>query len=87
VPQLILPHILDQFYWARRVERLALGPAAIPIDRVNDEARLAEGFTRVLRMESFRDRAKTLAASIAARSGAEDAVRLLENLERTAKLR
>lgn len=87
LPQLILPHILDQFYWARRVERLGLGPAAIPIDRVNDEARLAEGFTRVLRIESFRDRAKTLAASIAARSGAEDAVRLLENLERTVKLR
>jgi UDP:flavonoid glycosyltransferase YjiC (YdhE family) len=77
VPQLILPHILDQFYWARRVERLGLGPAAIPVERVN-WVRLADGFTRVLKTESFRDRAKTLAASIAARSGAEDAVRILE---------
>jgi vancomycin aglycone glucosyltransferase len=28
VPQIIVPHLLDQFYWARRVAELGLGPPA-----------------------------------------------------------
>ena len=29
VPQIIVPHILDQYYWAERIHRLGLGPAPI----------------------------------------------------------
>jgi vancomycin aglycone glucosyltransferase len=79
VPQLILPHVLDQFYWARRVERLGLGPTAIPIERLNQQG-LVEAFTRLMNTESFRASAKALGASIAARNGADDAVRMLERL-------
>jgi len=32
VPQVILPHLLDQFYWAHRIERLGIGPRALPVD-------------------------------------------------------
>jgi UDP:flavonoid glycosyltransferase YjiC (YdhE family) len=31
VPQILAPHVLDQFYWARRVQDMGLGPA--PLDR------------------------------------------------------
>jgi len=79
VPQLILPHILDQYYWARRVERLGLGPPSISVERVT-EARLADGFARLTNTAAFRDRAKALGAAVAKRNGAPAAVRILERL-------
>jgi UDP:flavonoid glycosyltransferase YjiC (YdhE family) len=33
-PQILVPHVLDQFHWAHRVERLGLGPPAIPRRRL-----------------------------------------------------
>ena len=35
IPQVIVPHVLDQYYWARRVELLGLGPASLPLDGVS----------------------------------------------------
>jgi vancomycin aglycone glucosyltransferase len=29
-PQILVPHVLDQFHWAERVRRLGLGPPALP---------------------------------------------------------
>ncbi len=34
VPQIVVPHLLDQFYWGERVHRLGLGPAPIPRRRL-----------------------------------------------------
>ena len=47
VPQIIVPHVLDQFYWARRVQDMGLGPA--PLDR------------RRLRTGQIADRIRTVA--------------------------
>ncbi len=33
-PQVIVPHIMDQFYYAHRLELLGLAPAAIPVRRL-----------------------------------------------------
>jgi vancomycin aglycone glucosyltransferase len=33
-PQILVPHVLDQFHWAQRVEKLGLGPPAIPRRRL-----------------------------------------------------
>lgn len=30
VPQILLPHLLDQFWWSRRIEQLGLGPPGLP---------------------------------------------------------
>ena len=30
VPQLVVPHLLDQFYWGGRVAQLGLGPSLLP---------------------------------------------------------
>lgn len=79
VPQLILPHILDQYYWARRVERLGLGPRSIPVERVN-QARLTVGFASLTGTLAYCDRAKAFGAAVASRNGAPDAVRMLEAL-------
>ena len=35
IPQIIVPHMLDQFYWAHQIARLGLGPAGISRLRLN----------------------------------------------------
>ncbi len=29
-PQILVPHVLDQFHWARRIQQRGLGPPALP---------------------------------------------------------
>jgi vancomycin aglycone glucosyltransferase len=41
-PQVIVPHIVDQYYFAHRLERLGIAPAGIPIGKLTPE-RLARG--------------------------------------------
>ncbi len=41
VPQILVPHLLDQFHWADRVHALGLGPPPLPRRRL-DPAALAE---------------------------------------------
>jgi UDP:flavonoid glycosyltransferase YjiC (YdhE family) len=37
VPQLLIPHLLDQFYWAERIHKLSIGPAALPRSKLTTE--------------------------------------------------
>lgn len=37
VPQIVLPHVLDQFYFARRVEELGIGPPGLARRKLNVE--------------------------------------------------
>jgi UDP:flavonoid glycosyltransferase YjiC (YdhE family) len=79
VPQVILPHILDQYYWAHRIERLGLGPAGLPIALVNADV-LAARLDRALNDPRIRERATRLGAVIATRNGAQAAVDHLERI-------
>ncbi|CAB5087632.1 hypothetical protein D3OALGB2SA_1110 [Olavius algarvensis associated proteobacterium Delta 3] len=47
VPQILVPHILDQFYWARQVRRLGIGPTPIWRNRLNRRS-LQERLSSVL---------------------------------------
>lgn len=76
VPQLIVPHIVDQFFHGRRVEELGLGPAPIPKARL-DAKSLIDAWNVT---DGFRDRARAVAASLAGTSGAEAAADYVENL-------
>jgi vancomycin aglycone glucosyltransferase len=78
VPQLLVPHVLDQFYWARRIERLGLGPRAIPVELVNADVLSA-------RIDAALDphigeRAAAFAPVIAGRDGVAEAVEFLERV-------
>jgi vancomycin aglycone glucosyltransferase len=55
-PQLVVPHTADQFYWARRVEMLGLGPPPLPRKRLRARD-LAEALTATLDNEWLRARA------------------------------
>jgi vancomycin aglycone glucosyltransferase len=58
-PQLLVPHVLDQFFWAHRVERLGLGPRALPRRRLSRE-RLRDALAPLLETDLFAERARDL---------------------------
>ena len=79
VPQLILPHILDQYYWAHRVERLGMGPRALPIEAVTTK-RLTSSCRELIEFTKYGGNARALAARMLRRNGVTDAVSLIEQL-------
>ena len=79
VPQVLLPHILDQYYWAHRVKVLGLGPPALPIGRVTVEV-LRDRVSRAVNDPLIRERVNRLAPAVAARNGVTAAVQHLEAL-------
>ena len=81
VPQVILPHILDQYYWGHRVEQLGLGPRALPVELVTADI-LADRIATAIEDWSIRERTRSLGPAIAARNGVGDAIDHLERIAR-----
>lgn len=79
VPQVILPHLLDQYYWGHRIEALELGPRAMPVELVTADI-LAARLDVALNDARVRSRAAALGPAIAARNGVTAAVDYLETL-------
>ena len=79
VPQVVLPHILDQFYWAHRVAQLGLGPRGLPVSLVTADI-LAERLDDALSNPRYCARAAEMGAAIRPRNGASLAVEHLERL-------
>ena len=81
-PQVVLPHILDQYYWAHRVEQLGLGPRGLPVDLVTADI-LADRIDAAVSDAGVRQRAAAFGLTIAGRNGAVDGAALLEELVAT----
>ena len=79
VPQIVLPHILDQFYWAHRVATLGLGPRGLPVSLVNADV-LADRLHTAIDDPRCAARAAAFAERIGGRNGAADAVDHLEQM-------
>ena len=79
VPQVLAPHLLDQYYWARRIQRLALGPRPLARRRLDARA-LADALQAVVADDGFRRRAAALAVPLRARDGIHEALSLLPRL-------
>jgi UDP:flavonoid glycosyltransferase YjiC (YdhE family) len=62
-PQILLPHVLDQFHWSHRVAKLGLGPPALPRRRLT-AAKLAAAIRSVLDNEVVTERAAELGARL-----------------------
>jgi UDP:flavonoid glycosyltransferase YjiC (YdhE family) len=58
-PQILVPHVLDQYYWAQRVQTLGIGPAAVRRGRLTARA-LAEALQATLDNEFLAQRAADL---------------------------
>ena len=79
VPQVLLPHILDQYYWAHRVELLGLGPRGLPVELVTADI-LSDRIDAAIGDARIRERAATLGRAVASRNGTAAAVDHLEHL-------
>jgi UDP:flavonoid glycosyltransferase YjiC (YdhE family) len=77
VPQLIIPHIADQFYWAQRVHTLGVGVPSIPRSRLSIE-RLTASLEALVHDDMLRTTASHLAEQIRTETGVDNAVRLIE---------
>ncbi|MEE8385332.1 MAG: glycosyltransferase [Dehalococcoidia bacterium] len=77
VPQILIPHVLDQFYWAKRVTLLGLGPPPIPRNKLAGEC-LEIALSMVLDNETLSERAHDLGVRLRSRSSDDvDLARLL----------
>ena len=62
-PQVIVPHIMDQFYWAERIASLKLGPRPIPRTALNAR-HLAERLGQCLSHGAYSDNARRAAREL-----------------------
>lgn len=72
VPQLIVPHLLDQNFWAHAIATRGLGPPGLPKGQLN-AATLEQGVQRLLRPE-FAARAAGLGRILQRQDGVAEAV-------------
>jgi len=69
VPQIVVPHGADQYWWGTRVHRLGLAPPPIPRAKLAGEP-LAEALRAVLDAEIVAERAREVGERIRARGSA-----------------
>ncbi len=79
VPQIIVPHILDQYYWGERIYRRGLGPAPIWRSRLTTQ-RLTTAMERCLADTEMVNRAQAVGQKIRTQAPIRAAASALENL-------
>lgn len=78
VPQLVVPHLVDQYYWAERVAELGLGPRGVARATLTAD-RLADTLAAFRDNDVLRQRAREIGAHLRAELTPEqDAKRILE---------
>ena len=75
-PQVVIPHLLDQFFWCHRVWKLGLSPPPIPKSLLQTEV-LAGALLTCLKDSALRERARAFAAQVRL-DGLEQTVHLVE---------
>ncbi len=63
VPQIVVPHLLDQYYWGHQVYRSNLGPKPIWRHRINKQ-KLAEAIREILTNDQMRQKARKVSGMI-----------------------
>jgi sterol 3beta-glucosyltransferase len=80
VPSIVIPHVIDQFYWGQQVFELGVGPEPITRGKLTAVG-LGRAITRAMNDEGVRSRAARLGTAIRAEGdGVERAVALIEKL-------
>lgn len=75
-PTVIVPFIVDQLFWGKRVQGLGAGPAPVAAKRLT-AANLAAAIHRATGDPAIRERAETLGSAIRAENGVHSAVALI----------
>jgi sterol 3beta-glucosyltransferase len=77
VPSLVIPHIIDQFYWGQRVYELGAGPKPIPRKELTVE-KLASALLQAARDDELRAGAAKIGTLLRTEDGVENAVKLVQ---------
>jgi sterol 3beta-glucosyltransferase len=77
VPSILTPYTTDQFFWAKRVEELGVGPKSVSYHKLNAE-RLAGMIQQTLTDTAMRRRAAEIGKRIDNENGVEKAVEIME---------
>ncbi len=81
-PSLILPSVFDQFYWAKRIASLGVGPEPIPIGRLmsrrSGSAQLQSAIEQATQDEEMQQRAADLGRKIKAEDGIGKAIEIID---------
>lgn len=75
-PCVIVPFIVDQLFWGKRIQALGAGLEPIPAKRLTS-ARLAVAIDRVVSDPTMRERVEALGRSIRSESGVQTAVAII----------
>ena len=76
-PQLVIPHMVDQFYWGKRVEELGVGLPMIVYTKLEVDG-LAAALETLARDDRLRSTASNLGEQVRSEGGVDEAVRLIE---------
>jgi UDP:flavonoid glycosyltransferase YjiC (YdhE family) len=78
VPQVVVPHAFDQFYWGNRVFEVGIGPKPPRHKRLSSRT-LTSALREVLGSLSMAEKAQTLSHELDGRDGAIELARVLDN--------
>ncbi len=76
IPCIVVPHIMDQPFWGKRVADLEVGPQPIPRKKLTVE-RLASAITQAMNDTQMRQRASALGERIRAEKGIDQALKVI----------
>lgn len=77
IPNILIPHFADQFFWGHRIHQLGVGPCPIPAKKLN-AYKLANAIQICLNDSSIKERAALLGKKIQSENGLEYAATLME---------
>ena len=81
-PSIVVPFILDQFFWAQQLHARGVAPRPTPFRTLTSQA-LAAAIREALNDETMRKRAQILGAAVAAEDGLAKAVAIVEAAARS----
>jgi UDP:flavonoid glycosyltransferase YjiC (YdhE family) len=82
VPSIVIPFLIDQPFWGKRVHELGVGPTPIPRRKLTVD-RLAQAIQVAVTDKDMRQRAADLGAKIQAENGIANAVELIQKIYRS----
>ncbi len=77
VPQIIVPHYFDQFYWAKRIHQTGLGPRAVSQKKLTAK-NLAEAIQKATSDPAYIERAQEMADTLKKKDSLGEAIRYIE---------
>ncbi len=77
IPQIVVPFVGDQFFWAQQIEKRDLGPRGIPHTKLTADA-LGKAIGVALNDQTMRKRASDIGAQMRAENGIACAADIIE---------